>query len=182
VSEPVAAACPPPDGFHGCISVSVVIRATSHELYRLVTDIENLSAFWPDYEFQRADAETLEPGSLYYSRKKGNGRWVPYRIAILEPNQRMVGEVTEADNLFARLRYDHRLTAVDGDTLSHEKLAYSVRYGFLGRIADRLFVRRIIKKQVLDAHLRLKQIAEKDKPKRGQEYSRKTDSKPEIQN
>ncbi len=142
--------------------MSVFIRATPDVLYKLVSDIENLSAFWPDYEFRRDGAEPLKPGDLYYSRQKGHDQWVPYRIAILEPNQRPAGELVKGDRLFARLRYDHRFAAQDDATLSHETVEYKLRHGFLGRVADRFVVRRIIKQQVLNAHLMLKRSAEED--------------------
>jgi hypothetical protein len=167
MSEPTVRDCPPSDGFDGCVSVSVFVRAAPERLYKLVTDIENLSALWPDYEFRRDGSGPLRAGGLYYSRQKGHSVWVPYSVKVLEPNRRVVGELVKGDRLFARLRYDHRFAVHDDGVLSQETVQYRLRYGILGRIADRLLVRRIIRKQVLDAHLRLKRKAEEDEPKGG---------------
>ncbi|NOZ06428.1 MAG: SRPBCC family protein [Chloroflexi bacterium] len=163
MDKPIVEDCLPPDGFSGCVSVSVLIHAAPDKLYDLVTDIENLSAFWPDYEFRRDGTGTLEPNTLYYSRQKGQRQWVPYSVEVLEPNRRMVGEMVGGDRFFERLRYEHTFTASGSGVLSQEKVVYRLRYGILGRIADRLIVRGITKKQVLGAHLRLKQKAEADK-------------------
>jgi len=167
MSAPTVTNCRPSSGFDGCISVSVFIRATPEKLYKLVTDVANLSAFWPDYEFRWDGSGALKPGALYFSRQKGHTEWVPYSVEVLEPNRRMVGELVKGDRLFARLRYDHRFAACDDGVLSQERVEYKLRYGVLGRVADRLLVRSIIRKQVLDAHLRLKRKAEEDEPQGG---------------
>ena len=160
--------CMPPEGFDGCVAVSVTIRATPEECFRLVTDIENLSDFWPGYEFRREGQGPLRPGARYYSRRKGQKKWTPYRIVELMPGRRMVGELDSSDGPFARLRYDHRFEMHDGQTRSKEQVSYKLRYGLLGKVLDRLVVRKILKKQLVRAHLRLKQRAESGHQARGE--------------
>ncbi len=152
--------CEPSEGFDGCVAVSVTIRATPQACFRLVTDIENLSDFWPDYEFRREGQGPLRPGARYYSRRKGQKKWTPYRIVELVPDRRMVGELAGSNGLFGRLRYDHRFEIDNGQTRSEERVEYKLRYGLAGRVLDRLVVRKILKKQLVRAHIRLKQRAE----------------------
>jgi ligand-binding SRPBCC domain-containing protein len=93
-------------------------------------------------------------------RLRGTRRWTPHRITVLQPNVRMVGESIERDWFFEASRYDHRFLGDGGETLSREKVDYRLRYGIAGRVIDSLFVKRLIKRQLLSAHLRLKKWAE----------------------
>ncbi len=147
--------------FEDFIIVSVAITSSPEVLYQLVTDIEHLSDFYPNIKFKRASDGPLTVGSIYYTRKKGSKTWVPYCILVLEPNKRISAELVGTDPLFAALRYDHRFF-MDGDyTVSHEKVEYTFRYGIVGRIINKLIGKRLMKKQIFNAHLKLKEKAEK---------------------
>ncbi len=102
----------------------------------------------------------LKVGSVYHTRQKGTKNWAAYRVLILEPDVRMSAELTGKDRLFSALRYEHRFIVDGSDTISHEKVDYTFRYGILGRILNLIVGKRLVRKQVLDAHLRLKEKAE----------------------
>ncbi len=147
--------------FDDFIIVSVAITSSPEVLYQLVTDIEHLSDFFPNIEFKRASDGPLKVGSIYYTRQKGSKTWVPYRILALEPNKRISAELVGNDPLFAALRYDHRFFIDGNHTVSQEKVEYTFRYGIVGRIINKLIGKRLMKKQILNAHLKLKEKAEK---------------------
>jgi len=141
--------------------VSVAIQASPERLYRYLTDIENLSDFFPDMEFRRETEGRLKVGDCYLTRRKGSKGWTAYRVLSLEPNARMSAELVGKDWLFSALRYDHRFLADGEQTVSQERVDYTFRYGLPGRLLNRLIGRRLIGKQVLEAHLRLKEKAER---------------------
>ncbi|GMQ79011.1 MAG: hypothetical protein BMS9Abin02_1561 [Anaerolineae bacterium] len=149
------------EGFNDCVVLSVTIKSPPDRLYKFLTDIENLSEFFPQVEFKLGANGPLKVGSIYYTRQKGTKNWVAYQVLILEPNTRMSAELTGKDRLFKALRYDHKFIVDGGDTISHEKVDYKFRYGIVGRILNLIVGKRLVKKQVLDAHLRLKEKAEK---------------------
>jgi ribosome-associated toxin RatA of RatAB toxin-antitoxin module len=149
------------EGFHDFVVASVTIKSSPDQLYNFLTDIENLSQFFPQIEFKLVTEGPLKVGSIYHTRQKGAKNWSAYRVLILEINARMSAELTGKDLLFEALRYDHRFI-VDGDyTISHERVDYKFRYGIVGQILNLIIGKRLVKKQVLDAHLKLKEKAEK---------------------
>ncbi len=151
----------PSEGFSDSVTASVSINASPDRLYEFLTDIENLSEFFPQVEFKLGSEGPLEVGSVYRTRQKGKKDWSEYRVLILEPDARMSAELTGKDPLFAAMRYDHRFIVDGSETISHEKIDYKFRYGIVGRLLNLIIGKRLVRKQVLDAHLRLKEKAEK---------------------
>ncbi len=150
----------PSGGFSDSVVASVSIKSPPDRLYEFLTDIENLSEFFPQVEFMLDSEGPLKVGSVYHTRQKGTKNWAAYRVLILEPDVRMSAELTGKDRLFSALRYEHRFIVDGSDTISHEKVDYTFRYGILGRILNLIVGKRLVRKQVLDAHLRLKEKAE----------------------
>jgi len=148
------------EGFSDFVVASVAINSSPNQLYKFLTDFENLSEFFPRIEFRLGSGKTLEAGSLYYTRQKDTKNWSTYRVLILEPNVRMSAELNGKDPLFEALRYEHRFVVDGSRTISHEKIDYKFRYGIAGLILNRIIGKKLVRKQVLDAHLRLKEKAE----------------------
>lgn len=138
----------------------VRVRSSPERLYHLATDIGNLSRFFPLLAFRPSAERPLNVGDTYFTRLRGTVRWTPHRITVLKPDLRMVGVAAERDWLFEALKYDHRFLGDGGETTSRERIDYRLRYGFVGRVLDSLFVKRLLKRQLLNAHLRLKKMVE----------------------
>jgi len=151
----------PSAGFGDSVTLSVSIKASPDRLYKFLTDIENLSDFFPQVEFKLGSEGPLKVGSIYHTRQKGKENWSDYRVLFLEPGARMSAELTGKDPLFAAMRYDHRFMVDGSETISHEKIDYKFRFGIVGRILNLIIGKRLVRKQVLDAHVRLKEKAEK---------------------
>ncbi|MCL1598334.1 MAG: SRPBCC family protein [Actinomycetia bacterium] len=149
----------PAQGFDDFFEVSVSVEASREQLYDLVTDIEGLTAFFPSVSFRLDSDAPLAVGSTYRTRQKGSRTWVPYRVVALDPNARMSAELIGKDPLFESLRYDHRFVADGDETVSIERVDYTFRYGFAGRVLNSLIGKRLVRKQVLDAHERLREAA-----------------------
>ncbi|AIF70132.1 hypothetical protein PAP_08760 [Palaeococcus pacificus DY20341] len=153
--------CKPPRGFSHCVKIAVIIDARVEEVFSLVSNINNHMLFWPKYEFKSENDGKLKKGLIYYTREKGAEKWVKYRIVDFKENYFYSGEMLEEDTFLKKLRYEHYFIPADGMTLSIESVYYSLRYGFLGRILNFFIAERIIKKRLLKAHLKLKEVAEK---------------------
>lgn len=150
----------PSEGFSHCVTLSVAINSPPALLFEYLTDIENLSQFFPQVEFEPISKGPLKVGSIYHTRQKGAKAWSPYRVLALEPDALMSAELIGRDPLFRALRYQHRFIADGSETISHEKVEYTFRYGIAGRVLNWIIGRKLVKKQVLDAHLELKRKAE----------------------
>jgi len=148
------------EGFSDFVVASVSMKASPNQLFNFLTDIENLSEFFPKVEFKLDTADPLKVGSIYYTRQKGAKNWVAYRVLIFETDERMSAELIGKDPLFEALRYDHRFVIDGNNTISQEKVDYKFRYGILGRILNLIIGKRLVRKQVLNAHLSLKRKVE----------------------
>jgi ribosome-associated toxin RatA of RatAB toxin-antitoxin module len=150
----------PKEGFADFFEVAVSVDVPPELLYDRVTDIEGLTEFFPSVSFKLDSDEPLAVGSTYQTRQKGSKKWVTYRVLELDKNERMSAELAGKDPLFDSLRYDHRFV-VEGDaTVSTERVDYTFRYGFAGRVLNMVIGKRLVKKQVLDAHKRLRAAAQ----------------------
>ncbi|KPU62762.1 hypothetical protein EP1X_06830 [Thermococcus sp. EP1] len=154
--------CKPSRSFSHCVRIAVLIDARVEEVFSLVSNINNHRLFWPEYEFKSEDDGELKKGLIYYIREKGAEKWVKYRIADFNENSFYSGEMIGNDPFFKKLRYEHYFIPVDNMTISIECVYYTLRYGFLGKILNLFIAERIIKKRLLKAHLKLKEVAEKE--------------------
>jgi len=149
----------PVAGFADFFEVAVPIQASKERMYELVTDIEGLTTFFPSISFKLDSDAPLAVGSTYQTRQKGSKTWVPYRVLALDPNARMSAELIGKDPLFKRLRYDHRFETEGDSTVSIERVDYTFRYGCAGRALNFVIGKRLVRKQVLDAHKKLREVA-----------------------
>jgi len=146
--------------FRHQITLSVPVRSTREILFAYLADIENQSRFFPQIEFRLITQGPLRAGSIYHTRQKGTKNWSPYRVLVVEPDQQISAMLTGKDPLFAALRYTHRFIVEGANTVSHETVDYTFRFGFAGRVLNFLIGSRLVRKNVLDAHLKLKKAAE----------------------
>jgi ribosome-associated toxin RatA of RatAB toxin-antitoxin module len=160
--EHMASPDAPLEGFAHFFEVAVAVPASRKRLYDLVTDIEGLSEFFPSVSFKLDSDAPLTVGSMYYTRQKGSKTWVPYRVLVLDPNARMSAELTGKDPLFEALRYDHRFVTEGSTTISRERVDYTFKYGYAGRVLNFVIGKRLVRKQVLDAHRRLREVAKRE--------------------
>jgi len=149
----------PLEGFADFFEVEVGVDASPERLYQLVTDIENLTQFFPSVSFKVDPDAPISVGSIYHTRQKGSKSWVPYRVLALDANARMSAELAGKDPLFESLRYDHQFLDDGGATLSRERVDYTFRYGLAGSVLNFVVGKRLVRKQVLDAHKRLRETA-----------------------
>lgn len=152
----------PMEGFADFFEVAVAVHASKERLYDLVTNIEGLSEFFPSVSFKVDSDAPLAVGSTYHTRQRGSKTWVPYRVLVLDPNARMSAELIGKDPLFKSLRYDHRFVAEVSATMSRERVDYTFRYGYAGRVLNFVIGKRLVRNQVLDAHQRLREAAGRD--------------------
>ena len=80
------------------------------------------------------------------------------RITEFEPPRRFVDEMVRG--AFRRFRHEHQFLAMDGGTEIVDIFDYTSPLGPLGRLADRLFLRRYMTRLLRERNVYLKQVAE----------------------
>lgn len=129
--------------------------------YGDAVNLEPLTPPWLRFEVLTPGPIELGAGALLDYRLRLHGfpiRWQT-RIEIWEPPHRFVD--TQASGPYALWEHTH-LFEPDGDGASviHDRVRYAIPYGPLGALADRLFVRRDLKRifdfraQAVDERLR----------------------------
>ena len=151
----------PSAGFDDCLEVAVLIHGLPGELYSHLTDIEHMADFFPGLEFKRDGKGPLKIGDTYYSKMSFERTWTGYRVTAVEGNRRLAAEQIGEHWLIQGMRYDHRLIEVPEGTISAERIEFSLRFGVLGRVLNRLFLGKVFRNLDLSAHQRLKEIVEK---------------------
>ena len=81
-------------------------------------------------------------------------------VIAFKENERMHGRLVEPNFILKHLSYDHILLQSENGTISSEKVEYALRCGILGKFLNFILVKRIVKKQLQDAHLKLKEVCE----------------------
>ena len=105
----------------------------------------------------------VEPGGLVTMRMRQstfpvNVEW-RVRIAEVEPNRRVV-DVAERSP-FREWRHEHLFQALGpGRTLMTDRVTYRLPLGALGRLADRLVVRRQLTHAFAERHRRTRELLE----------------------
>jgi ligand-binding SRPBCC domain-containing protein len=129
--------------------------------YGDAVNLEPLTPPWLRFEVITPAPITMGAGALLDYRLRLH--WVPIRwqtrIEIWEPPHRFVD--TQARGPYSLWEHTH-LFEPDGDgaTVIHDRVRYAIPYGPLGALADRLFVRRDLKRifdfraQAVDERLR----------------------------
>lgn len=152
----------PIDGFDDFFEVEIPIEAPLARMYELVTNIEGLTEFFPGVSFKLESEAPFAVGSTYLTRSKGFKSWVPYRVLALDQDARMSAELVGKDPIFKHMRYDHRFLSRGGTNVSVERVDYTFRYGVVGKLLNVLVGKRMVRKQVLDAHEKLREVASRD--------------------
>jgi len=115
--------------------------------YGDAANLEPLTPPWLRFEVLRSDPIGLGAGALLDYRLRLHGfpiRWQT-RIETWEPPHRFVD--TQVRGPYSLWEHTHLFEPeADGATVIHDRVRYSIPYGPLGALADRLFVRRDLKR------------------------------------
>lgn len=78
-------------------------------------------------------------------------------VAELKRNRTVVDEAVRSP--FAPWRHEHRFEPIDeSHTLMTDDLTYRLPFGIMGRLADRLMVRRVLQRMFAERHRRSAQV------------------------
>ena len=160
ISEGLCRKGEPSAGFDNRLEVAVLVHAPPEELYSHLTDIKHMADFFPGLEFKRDGKGPLKVGDTYYSKMSFERNWTGYRVTAVEENRRLAAEQIGEHWLIKGMRYDHRLIEVPEGTISAERIEFSLRFGVVGRVLNRLFLGKVFRNLDLKAHQRLKEIVE----------------------
>ncbi|MEM7367697.1 MAG: SRPBCC family protein [Bacteroidota bacterium] len=102
------------------------------------------------------------------------GEWVQFRARHFGIRQTLTTRITEmhaphffsdemVQGIFQRFRHAHHFTVRESATLMKDEFDYTAPMGWLGRIADRLFLEAYMRRFLEIRNQEIKQIAESDR-------------------
>jgi ligand-binding SRPBCC domain-containing protein len=115
------------------------------EIFSFFADAANLDRVTPPWLAFRIVTPTpvaMAPGTLIDYRLRLRGVPIRWRteITVWEPPHRFVD--TQVRGPYRRWVHEHRFAEVPGGTQMVDRVEYALPFGFLGRLAHRLFVGR----------------------------------------
>jgi ligand-binding SRPBCC domain-containing protein len=131
---------------------SQVIPISLERAFRFFEDPCNLAEItppWLDFRIVKADGLPLRAGSRIEYRIRWLGmprRWCTL-IEAYEPRRRFVD--VQNDGPYRLWRHEHVFEDLRGATLMRDRVQYELPFGFLGRMAHKLLVRRQVR-QIFD--------------------------------
>ena len=93
----------------------------------------------------------------------GRQRVVVTRIEEITPPTEMTSSLVKGRGSFDSLRHEQHFKSISNGTLLIDLLDYEVAYGGLGRILDKLLIKKFLKKYLEQKNGVIKQYAESDK-------------------
>jgi ligand-binding SRPBCC domain-containing protein len=142
---------------------TVDIKAPIQAVYDFHLDVKNLSKISPpNMTAELVKSEGLGLGRMLYLRITQFGffksRWV-VRIDEYDPPYRLTDMVLKGP--FPYFRHTRTFSQPHIEfTKLHDKLEYALPFGFIGRLANKLSVRKMIEQMFVYRHMTTKQLLE----------------------
>lgn len=130
------------------LSQSQTFRQSVDELFSFFLDPENLETITPDrLNFEVRDADPVPPSEGTVIHYKLRLRGIPLRwtseISDFESERYFTDTMIEGP--YHRWEHIHTFETIDGQTVMGDQVYYELPYGWLGRVAHGLFVKRDLK-------------------------------------
>jgi ligand-binding SRPBCC domain-containing protein len=93
----------------------------------------------------------------------GRQRVLVTRIESFDPPREFTSVLVKGRGSLASMRHEQHFKPIENGMLLIDLLAYEPAYGFAGRLADKLLVKKFLKKYLESKNLLIKQYAESDK-------------------
>lgn len=102
----------------------------------------------------------LDETVTWKARHLGKTRILKSKITKMKIPQTFTDEMVAGD--FRKMHHEHHFKAVQNGTLMIDYMHYEVPYGWVGRLADNLLLRRYMNKLLESRNASLKKIAESE--------------------
>jgi ligand-binding SRPBCC domain-containing protein len=149
------------------LTFTLNIKAPIEEVWAFHESVESLFVLTPPYIMITLEEppETARQGVLYALKIRRFGipvRWLA-EYTVFEPPHRFVDRQVKGHGPFTFWQHEHRFEESPAGTLLTDTVTYTPPFGLLGRIADKLLIRRDLVKMFAYRHKITKQQLESHK-------------------
>jgi len=121
----------------------ITIAAPREKVWAILTDLGALDAYDPTVA--NAEVTSAQLSGVGASRKvdMADGRhWFSEEMTLCEPTERLAFELTACNFPISSLRHSYEVESVGEGTRVSQRMEYTVKYGPLGVLMDKLVLRR----------------------------------------
>ncbi len=145
------------------IHLTTFVNAPLEKVFDLVRSIDILKKAMTDPQVEAVAGTitgliNLGESVTWRGRYLGKTRVLRSRITSLSRPANFTAEMSDGD--FRSLKHEHFFKQVENGTLIIDYMHYELPYGFLGRMADRLFINKYLNRLIENRNDNLKKIAE----------------------
>ena len=146
----------------GSLSNHIAIDAPIEKIWRALTDLERLDQFDP--AVKKATLISEHPTGLGAKRKvlmQDGKNWFEETITTFQPHQELAYQLTDCSFPIKGLRHTYSFQTRGGQTVVHQAMEYTVKFGVIGVLLDKLMLGKQFDAGVKKFFLGLKAYAEK---------------------
>lgn len=121
----------------------ITVNASVQELWAVLSDLEELDKYDPTVK--TATIISTQRTGLNAARKvlMSDGKnWFEEKITEFEPSRSLCYQLTDCSFPLKRLRHSYRFKPTPSGTELEQVMEYTVKFGLLGKVLDRLMIRK----------------------------------------
>lgn len=145
------------------INSEITINAPIEKIWSILTDLEALQLYDP----------TVKNSTLVSSEKSGIGakrkvnmldgkNWFEEKVTVFKPNEALTYQLTDCTFPMKSLQHSYSFEKISNQTKVNQIMQYTVKFGLLGRLLDKLMIRKQTSGGIQKFFVGLKVYAEKD--------------------
>ena len=141
----------------------ITINASIEKIWEALSSIENLDKFDPTVK--KSTAITQEKSGIGSKRKVDmlDGKnWFEEKITLFKINEALVYQLTDCSFPINGLKHSYSFEKIGKQTKVKQVMEYTVKFGVLGKILDRLMIRKQTSSGIAKFFNGLKEYAEKN--------------------
>ena len=121
----------------------ITINASIDKIWAMLTDVELLDQYDP----------TVKKSTLVSSEETGIGakrkvlmldgkNWFDEKVTVFKPNEALTYQLTDCSFPIKGLKHSYSFEKVGNQTKVKQVMEYTVKFGLLGKLLDRLMIRK----------------------------------------
>ncbi len=125
------------------IQNDIIIDAPVDRIWNVLTNLEQLEKYDP----------TVKKSKLISPEKTGTGakrkvymadgkNWFEEKITIFQPNKALTFQLTDCSFPIKGLQHSYSFEKIGSQTKVTQVMEYTVKFGFLGKLMDRIVIRK----------------------------------------
>lgn len=121
----------------------ITVNASVQELWSVLSNLEELDKYDPTVK--KATIISSQRTGLDATRKvlmRDGKNWFEEKITEFEPDRALCYQLTDCSFPIKGLRHSYRFKPTPAGTEVEQVMEYTVKFGFLGKVLDRLMIRK----------------------------------------